>query len=576
MRLSDRWLAELENILRRSRLLPAAHRVRRVVKLFKEPAFQRQERLQHQRFRQFRRQHGVVLRHRVRGASESGRQALMLGLGLGVERRLGFLKGLELAGFKPNVLILDVRKAGILRAYHRLNANGRIDVFDEFMGSLDYRMAERALAACRSLEEVVAIERDGVRVGRIAVSTFLKWHRVGSVDLETPETRWRFVKLLARSMQAAAGAHRALKTIRPQLMWLVDGVYTPEAELFDACLAQGIDTIAWTSGHRSNTVIFKRYTRQTRDQHPKSLSAQTWRMVREMPWTDAHRERLSQELYGSYASGDWQSHVGTQVDKQLAEADEVRRQLGLDPAKKTAVIFPHILWDGSLSWGTDLFLGYEEWLIETVRAACRNDRINWVLKIHPANVGKSTKAGFTGEPSEVTALRRRIGSLPPHIIFVPAEHRLSTFSLYSVMDYCVTVRGTVGIEAARLGIPVLNGGTGRYSGKGFTLDPASQDAYLDRIAHLQDVPPLSATQRELAERFAYGTFIVRPLRLSSITSAWQLDEAKRHGSAQRAFQLHIASPEDWYTAPDLRAFADWVQSDATDFIAPEEPRGLRR
>jgi hypothetical protein len=349
-------------------------------------------------------------------------------------------------------------------------------------------------------------------------------------------------------------------------VWVADGVYTPEAEMFDACVSAGVDTFIWAAGHKSNTIMLKRYTRATREQHPKSLSQESWERVKAMPWTERHRQQLHEELHGSYASGDWQSHVGTQFNKRLAEAQDVRRQLGLDPAKKTAVIFPHILWDGSLCWGTDLFIGYEEWLIETVRAAASNRQMNWILKIHPAHVGKSVKAGRTGEPAEMLAVRKHIGVLPPHIRLVPPEHPLSTFSLYSVMDACVTVRGTVGIEAARLGIPVVTGGTGRYSGKGFTVDSASRAEYLQRLAHIQDIPRLTPAQQELAERFAYGTFLLRPLHVTCATSEYRPEDVAITGSAHRTVRINISSPDEWHRAPDLRLFADWLNSDALDFM----------
>ena len=78
--------------------------------------------------------------------------------------------------------------------------------------------------------------------------------------------------------------------------------------------------------------------------------------------------------------------------------------------------------------------------------------------------------GDPEEPAEVIALRRHIKELPPHVFFIPAESPISTFSFFGVMDYCLTVRGTIGIEAARMGIPVLTAGTGRYDRKGFTIN----------------------------------------------------------------------------------------------------------
>jgi hypothetical protein len=225
--------------------------------------------------------------------------------------------------------------------------------------------------------------------------------------VDAPENRRLIIERIALSIRAAETAKRMIADIAPDLAVFYDGVYTPEGEFVDTCIKGGIDTVFWARAHRSDRLIFKRYTSANREEHPKSLSAATWAKARSMSWTQAHRARIERELYESYASGDWQSHVRTQRNKQLMPPEELRRMLGLNPGKKTAVIFPHILWDASLSWGRDLFANYEEWLIETARGACANPDVNWVVKVHPAHVMKSMLNRFDGEPIEVAVLRKR-------------------------------------------------------------------------------------------------------------------------------------------------------------------------
>ena len=142
--------------------------------------------------------------------------------------------------------------------------------------------------------------------------------------------------------------------------------------------------------------MLKRYGRENRDQHHASLSEKSWQLVRTMEWTPARRAELRQEIDHNYATGDWYCRGGTQFNRRILSAAQVRDRLGLDPRKKTAVIFPHIVWDATLFWGRDVFDNYEEWLVETVRAACLNRQVNWVIKIHPANVVKSAWADYSG------------------------------------------------------------------------------------------------------------------------------------------------------------------------------------
>jgi hypothetical protein len=283
-----------------------------------------------------------------------------------------------------------------------------------------------------------------------------------------------------------------------------------------------------------------------------------------MEWTPDRRRELVGETNDSYGNGDWYARGGTQFHKRILSAEDVRARLHLDPQKKTVVVFPHIVWDATLFWGTDLFEGYEHWLVETVRAAVANSHVNWVFKIHPANVVKSAGERFDGEPAEVVAIRQHVGAVPPHVHIVPASSDISTVSLFAVMDCCVTVRGTIGIEAASRGINVLTAGTGRYDRHGFTIDSTSKDEYLDRLSRIQDLPPLGAARRDLAERFAYGAFVLRPWCLDTLAI-----EYARDAEATMQVGLKVARSSELASAPDLVAFAEWVAASTDeDFLEP--------
>ena len=47
------------------------------------------------------------------------------------------------------------------------------------------------------------------------------------------------------------------------------------------------------------------------------------------------------------------------------------------------------------------------------------------------------------------------------------DSSVSTFSLIRLMDYCLTVRGTVGLRSTIFGKLVLTAGAGRYDKFGF-------------------------------------------------------------------------------------------------------------
>ena len=572
----DRLRASLVFILDRVGLLET---VRRLMRFLTNPELRRRElelrrreQAHRQRFLKFKRQYGSVLRHNLNGASNEQKRALVFSIGLSegmIEVELGVIKALELAGFVPSVLINDkefsLSDQEIILEYHNLATVKEVHSWSKFVAPRDYTAAEAVVERCQSVQELLEFEYAGARVGRFAVATALRGLKSGSLDLQSAQNRRMLVECIARGLTCAIASQKILRKFRPELLLIQDWVYSPLGEIYDICLANGIDVITWDAAHKSNSLMFKRYTLENSNEHYASLSAESWRLVRSIEWTDAHRDQLQRELYNTYASGDWFSVCGTQFNKRLIAADEIRTKLGLDPAKKNVFIFPHITWDASFFYGEDLFSNYEDWFIETVRAACADDHVNWVIKIHPAHAGKGVREHFQGEPSEVIALRKHIDALPPHIFLIPADSEISTFSLFELMDYCLTVRGTVGLEAARLGIPVLTAGTGCYSHKGFTIDSESRDQYLERVTHIQEIPRLSLTQQELAERYAYAIFVLRPLPLTTVTLQYHKD----HDEGSSKTQINIRTKEEWYNSPDLTALAQWM-ADASqqDFLMP--------
>jgi hypothetical protein len=483
------------------------------------------------------------------------------------ETELCLMKALSVAGWVPIPVVMLY--PDILKAYYATIAPRELHEWSSYLpdpATLS-EDAEAAVRSCRSLEELKGVEANGVRLGGNAVSFARREQRIGTVDFTSETMKQLLVLYMSRSMAAARAAAAILDRIKPALVFAVDTVYTPKGEIFDTCLARGIPFLRWFPAHKSNALLLKRYSLGNRDSDLSSLSAASWTRVKAMHWSDALRDDIERELHAAYATGDWYSESATQFDRRLADERAVRAALAIDPGRRLAVVFAHISWDASFGRGRDLFGDYEEWLVETVRAACANPRVQWLIKVHPAHTGKSEVDFWQAETSEDRILRERVGPLPPHVRVVPAGTDISTYSLFPLIDWAVTVRGTPGLEAARLGIPVLTGGTGRYDGRGFTIDSDSRQAYLDRLANIENIPRLSPHQVELANRFAFGLFRLRPLPLTTVT----LEYGRQFGADAFFNGVHIRNRTlaDWQQASDLNAFVEWATwSDAEDFLLP--------
>jgi hypothetical protein len=553
--------ARAKAIIKRGPIKAAAWWCRSGIRALTDTDFRRREIGIWREYVRWRDRYSDLLRTRLTPASTDGAAPDVLIVGKetinGAKIELGLIKAFELAGFNP--IVLTDRS---FTKFYKLAGVSKFAYWDDFTDQLDRASVRETVNRFRTLDDLLAFSHEGARVGRFAASSVFRYLRVGRLDLTDGRTRETLVDQLALGMMRARAARRMLDAVRPRAALLLGNRYTGQSELMDLAVARGVDVVTWFEAHRSNALMLKRYSRNNSDQHHGSLSNDTWDAVRAMEWTPAHREELRHEIAHNYASGDWYCRGGTQFGRQIVGRDALASRLGLDPSRKTVCIFPHIVWDATLFWGRDLFENYEEWLIETVRAACANRSVNWVIKIHPAHVVKDAWENRSGEPAEAAAIRQHIGALPPHVSVIPATTDINTYSCFDVMDCCVTVRGTIGVEAACFGINVITAGTGRYDRRGFTIDSATKAEYLDRLLRVQELPALTSAQRELAERFAYGMFILRPLSLQTITIDYGRD-----AQATMKVEINAATTDDFCRAPDIRALAHWLgHSSDEDFV----------
>jgi hypothetical protein len=190
------------------------------------------------------------------------------------------------------------------------------------------------------------------------------------------------------------------------------------------------------------------------------------------------------------------------------------------------------------------------------------------VKLHPANVWKRRRDGVSGELDEYAAIRERVGELPDHVHVLPPDSDISTWSLFAVTDWGLTIRGSVGFELPCFGTPVLTAGTGFYSGRGFTVDSDTPEEYLARVAAIQEIPPPTAEQVTLARRHAYALFRLRQTRFTSFRSVHvPLEQIARPQEA--TIEVAARSSEELLSSDDLRRLGRWAAATHDlDYLEP--------
>ena len=479
-----------------------------------------------------------------------------LGSITGCVLELPILAAFQKAGYRP--YIFASRNYHLISTY-RLLGYDRFDTVDEYHQKLS-EGGEQFLQSKSSLGIALLNVCYGyVQIGKYALSTLLRRNRKGSLNFKKVEDRTLFRKALYDSAIACEASKRIFQKYRPSAIVMTDRGYTPFGEMFDEALGNGVPVFTFNASHKTGEINLKRLNLENENLHFLALSDATWHRLLAMDWPDSKWADLERFFINNYNSGDWFSEVGTQFGIENHEVGALTKQLSLDPNKKTAIIFAHMFFDATFFYGVDLFQDYEEWLCETLIEAAKNEKVNWIVKVHPANVVKAQRDGATGEHLEITAIKRTLGAIPSHIKILPANTTVGTLPLFSLMDYCVTVRGTIGIEAACRGIRVLTAGTGRYDGYGFTDDFSSQKDYWKAISSIETRIPLGHKETELARRYAYGVFKVRSFPYTSVGFSFMRD-----AKAQMKTWVNVNNRDELMQSDDVLALSEWIASGEED------------
>jgi len=410
----------------------------------------------------------------------------------------------------------------------------------------------------------------GSWIGPQILSSIARESHKGAPNLSDPSVAGRMKKILPATLERTFKAKALIQDLRPDFMYAIESNYALMGPIVDQAIVQGVDVAQVAQPSREDALIIRRLNPKTRRFHPNSLTAESFSWIQKnVSWNADCETELDEEFANRYG-GKWFIQNRNQIGTKLKTRKQIEKQLDLDPSKKISVIFSHVLWDANLFYGDDLFIDYEDWFIQTAKAACANTQLNWLIKIHPANLWKRARDRVKGELTEEALIREHIGNLPNHVKLLAPNIDISTLSLFELADYGVTVRGTTGMELPCFGKRLITAGTGRYSGFGFTTDSASKEEYLARLANLQNLAPMTQEETSKAKLFAFGVFKLRPFLLTSCRCFFQYKKVGHH-PLDHNLELTSSSWNEIDKNGDLQEWCFWVNDPAAvDYLNKNE------
>lgn len=146
----------------------------------------------------------------------------------------------------------------------------------------------------------------------------------------------------------------------------------------------------------------------------------------------------------------------------------------------------------------DAFDSQIEWLEAIVDYARKND-VQVIIKMHP-RLSKSHRD--SGSAEDIHIYRALEEASPDNVVYLWPEANVSAYDILQLADVCLTSWGTMGLEAAKLGVPVVTGMTKiTFATPGLSLFSKAESE--TQFHRLLDEPKANISVEDLSEAFRW-------------------------------------------------------------------------
>jgi len=162
--------------------------------------------------------------------------------------------------------------------------------------------------------------------------------------------------------------------------------------------------------------------------------------------------------------------------------------------KKIILFASHKFSESPHAKGKLIFRDYFDQFKKTLRYIEKKNFIDvlWLFKAHPSS----------GEFNEQNIVAKEIKELRNEKIRM-CPKKLNSHELSKFCDLVITSRGTIGLEFASQGKPVLITGNAAYSKRNITIEPKSKKEYFKTLDNINNLKPLKYDKTLLAKKILY-------------------------------------------------------------------------
>jgi len=358
----------------------------------------------------------------------------------------------------------------------------------------------RDIADSVNLENFRALTYNKLGVGSHLESAMMRHTRGGSFEGHGDLLKEYAFAVLVN----AAASFNMINIFKPDRIYMSHGIYADWGPALSEALNAGIPVISYICCYLSAHFFFGTVSKF--DETFLSVSSESWNKIKDQPLTETNIARVEHFLDQRYMHNVTRDMHGL-LKNYKGDRSHFFRHYGLREDKPVWGVMTHINWDAVSDYFPMIHKSFDDWLNETIKGIWNVKDVQWLIKIHPSEINDNPLTGCQ------KFIEKNFPELPSHIKVLKMDDDISPLDFYSLLEGGVTVMGTGGLELALQGKPVILAGEAHYSGKGFTLDPKTDEEYKKLLSEVLSIGKLDKEQSELAWRYGYTYFIRKQVPL---------------------------------------------------------------
>ncbi len=368
--------------------------------------------------------------------------------------------------------------------------------FKQYITEEDIKKIEEK-ASKLNPEELLDYQYLGVNVGDYARASTNRFYLSGQpLNLEDSKQVAVLRKKLVNSMFTTKVAHGVYLKEKPTCVFSLHGVYSTWGPFFDYFRNQNIDVFVYNS--TATPLSLGRFVFTHNGRGFDIVGRDTWNDFKTTPLSQEEESKVD-AYFSARLRGEAIELKMFEKNFDNTPKETLIQSLNNKKYLRRYVLFSNLTWDSVIDISDKgAFENIFAWIDQTIDYFKKHPNYQLIIKPHPSELIWERKNKRVRD-----YILEHHPNLPENIKVLKADTPLLAYDLVNQETISLVFGGTLGLELAAQGLPLLNTARSHYSDAGVSYHVKTLEDYLSSLDNSDKIISFTKTNQKLAKKYAY-------------------------------------------------------------------------